>query len=619
AADRGAVERAFKLLSAGSIHPYGPFAYVTHFFTAHAPTPIVVVTDVRHWTVVATRKHLPSLGAPKLGDFSKLSSAWASLLGSAKPSIDYSQPSEEPTQQCQHKEETRETREEQDECCKNDHLGSGPDGDVSPVAFIPRNFLANFDFSKLDASSFTPPKKQQKPLSLSPSREEVNSTTSSPLSDASLGCFSPSSADEDHSTAPSSPQLDRPFHQELEEILILSNESTSPKPSKKHKGRKHTRQRQSAPGSIKIPPHLRQSYVDELAKAERFLAENECFIEPLQRLNYSTVHAGQSKYSRGFAGEKKAPWFCPIPFPPLSRLNFDWSDFWESPHPLLSTDTGSINPVYISTNDSKCRLILGRLGIEFTRDALLGAPNDDTNKGIHIFVDMSNIVIGFQDQLKRLRGINVNTRLAEPPFFFQGLALILERGRAVAKRVVAGSTSNPHEPLTWPLYLNEARGLGYEMNILHRVIKPLTQRHPARGPKQLRNTSDFWASSAINSSEDELEAQIQLEYSVGLRKKGEQAVDEILHLKMCESIIDSEPSTMVLATGDGAAAEFSAGFVAQAERALAKGWHIELVTWKGNISSTWQRLFDAKKWQKQLRLIHLDWYAEELLAGIRES
>ncbi|ELQ36454.1 hypothetical protein OOU_Y34scaffold00662g35 [Pyricularia oryzae Y34] len=551
--------------------------------SAQAPPPIVVVTDVRHWTVVATRKHPPSvtilaylaaqaeLGAPKLGDFSKLSAAWTTLLGSGKSSSNCSQPSEKPTQQCQHKQEPRETREEQHERCNNGHLGSGSDEDVNPVAFIPRDFLANFDFSKLDASSLTTPKKQEKLVSLSPSREEIYSTTSSPLSDASLGCFSPSFADEEHSTAPSSPQLDRPFQQELEEIIILSTESATPKPPKKQKGRKHARQRQPVSGPFEIPPNLRKFYVEELAKAERFLAENECFIEPLQRLNYSTVHAG-----------------C-------------------------------INPVYISTNDAKCRLILGRLGIEFTKDALLGAPNDDTNKGVHIFVDMSNIVIGFQDQLKRLRGINVNTRLAEPPFLFQGLALILERGRAVAKRVVAGSTSNPHEPLTWPLYLNEARNLGYEMNILHRVIKPLIQRHPGRGPKQFRNTSDFWASSAINSSEDELEAQIQLEYSVGLRKKGEQAVDEILHLKMCESIIDSEPSTMVLATGDGAAAEFSAGFVAQAERALAKGWHIELVTWKGNISSAWQRLFDAKKWQNQLRLIHLDWYAEELLAGIRES
>lgn len=561
----------------------------------------------------------PQLGAPKLGDFSKLSAAWTTLLGSGKSSSNCSQPSEKPTQQCQHKQEPRETREEQHERCNNGHLGSGSDEDVNPVAFIPRDFLANFDFSKLDASSLTTPKKQEKLVSLSPSREEIYSTTSSPLSDASLGCFSPSFADEEHSTAPSSPQLDRPFQQELEEIIILSTESATPKPPKKQKGRKHARQRQPVSGPFEIPPNLRKFYVEELAKAERFLAENECFIEPLQRLNYSTVHAGQSKYSRGFAGEKKAPWFCPIPFPPLSRQNFDWNEFWESPHPLLSTNTGCINPVYISTNDAKCRLILGRLGIEFTKDALLGAPNDDTNKGVHIFVDMSNIVIGFQDQLKRLRGINVSTRLAEPPFLFQGLALILERGRAVAKRVVAGSTSNPHEPLTWPLYLNEARNLGYEMNILHRVIKPLIQRHPGRGPKQFRNTSDFWASSAINSSEDELEAQIQLEYSVGLRKKGEQAVDEILHLKMCESIIDSEPSTMVLATGDGAAAEFSAGFVAQAERALAKGWHIELVTWKGNISSAWQRLFDAKKWQNQLRLIHLDWYAEELLAGIRES
>lgn len=55
------MERAFKLLSAGSTHPCGPLAYVTHFLAAQAPPPIVVVTDVRHWTVVATRKHPPSV------------------------------------------------------------------------------------------------------------------------------------------------------------------------------------------------------------------------------------------------------------------------------------------------------------------------------------------------------------------------------------------------------------------------------------------------------------------------------------------------------------------------------------------------------------------------------
>lgn len=559
----------------------------------------------------------PEQGAPKLGDFSKLSTAWSGLRGPAKSTSKYSQnnrPARKSAQHLQKHARTTEAQKDQDGWSRDD-LESGSDGEMSPVAFIPRDFLANFDFSKLGVSSIRPDKKQQRqvPLSSLP-MEEHDSTTSSPQSDASLGCFSPSPVDGGHSTAPSSPELVC-----LDTLLSLPLESATCSTSTQKNGCLDFGRHQLNPGPFEIPPHLRKTYVDDLATAERFLAENECFVEPLQRLNYSTVHAGQSGYLRGLGREKKTPWFCPIPLPPLSRLEFNGKDFWKSPHQLLSTNTGSINPVYISTNDAKCRLILGRLGLEFTKDALLRGPNDDGTNGIHIFVDMSNIVIGFRDQLMRLRGINTNTRMAEPSFFFQGLALILERGRTVAKRVVAGSTSNPNERLTWPLHLKEADRLGYETNILHRVIKPLAQPHHARRHGQLRPNNDFWASSAVNSSEDEVEAQMQLEYSVGLRKKGEQAVDEILHLKMCESIIDSEPSTMVLATGDGAAAEFSAGFVAQAERALAKGWHIELVTWKANISSAWRRLFESKKWQKQLRIIHLDWYAEELLSGIRTS
>jgi len=87
-----------------------------------------------------------------------------------------------------------------------------------------------------------------------------------------------------------------------------------------------------------------------------------------------------------------------------------------------------------------------------------------------------------------------------------------------------------------------------------------------------------------------------------------------LHLKMLESIVDSEtPSTIVLATGDAAQAEYSPGFMAMVERALKKGWKVELVSWSKNISGMYRKPEWLATWGSMFRVVFLDDYAEELL------
>jgi hypothetical protein len=94
----------------------------------------------------------------------------------------------------------------------------------------------------------------------------------------------------------------------------------------------------------------------------------------------------------------------------------------------------------------------------------------------------------------------------------------------------------------------------------------------------------------------------------------EQGVDEILHLKMCQSIIDTEvPSTMVLATGDGAVAEMSDGFLAHVERALKKGWKVELISWGQQINSGYRKRQFRSKWAEQFTIIELDEFLEDLI------
>lgn len=186
-------------------------------------------------------------------------------------------------------------------------------------------------------------------------------------------------------------------------------------------------------------------------------------------------------------------------------------------------------------------------------------------------------------------------------FFFGALATILERERPCAKRVVVGSMG-PGAP--WEDYMFEAQSSGYTMHILQRVkgskpSKQLTQTPPSNfSPNNIGNVHH------------------------------EQAVDEILQLHMLQSIIDTptscsesgeplSPGTIVLATGDGAEAEFSDGFFNNALRALRHGWCVEIVGFQRNMNQVWNEQAIPAEWRANFRKIFLDGFAEELLASFR--
>lgn len=204
-------------------------------------------------------------------------------------------------------------------------------------------------------------------------------------------------------------------------------------------------------------------------------------------------------------------------------------------------------------------------------------------------------MIGFHDCIKLSRNIPITTRLPRLPFSFHNLSLILERGRSTVKRVLVGSDRFPA--------INEAEKIGYEVNILNRVHKAkywtrsrVDFRNPTHSSFQLGCSSDF---DSGTSPEE---------------RWVEQGVDEILHLKMLESLVDSEdPATIVLATGDAAEAEYSGGFKKMVERALLKGWSVELVSFNLNTSHAYKRKEFRSKWSSRFSMIHLDDYVEELL------
>ncbi|KAB8346016.1 hypothetical protein FH972_023068 [Carpinus fangiana] len=293
--------------------------------------------------------------------------------------------------------------------------------------------------------------------------------------------------------------------------------------------------------------------------------------------------------------------------------------------PTKSRQANDILPLVHRTSSDRNWSLLLKLLNQFpeNRDTLLSPLQLSYNRpvpyGIHVFVDASNILIGFMDHLKRARNIPEHARVPRVYPSFHALALLLERRRPVAKRVLAGST--PHVPA-----FDEAKEIGYDCSILDKVWKAreLTERQrrfavkaASGGRPQSGHGSDSGGNGGVSDTVPHHQQP----------KWVEQGVDEVLHLKILESILDvptashdsskagsCERPTMVLATGDAAEAEYSSGFRKMVERALTHGWNVEVMAWGASINHDWRKMEKKSEWQSRFRIIELDSYVEELFS-----
>lgn len=252
--------------------------------------------------------------------------------------------------------------------------------------------------------------------------------------------------------------------------------------------------------------------------------------------------------------------------------------------------------------------------------------NHSTNPdGIHVFVDASNIFVCFYEHLKKLYNIKQG-RIEGLQISFDALVLLLERRRPIAKRVVVGSEGASHA-------FEMAKAIGYETSVLSQVYKDhdLSKRQK----KIFYQTSSSGQNSSHHGGYANNAASMGLEIVSGAapasshpfgspmpsrnrpgdsQKWVEQGVDELIHLKMLESIVDADkPSTMVLATGDAAVAEYSGGFFKMVERALKKGWTVEIVAWSLGISRQYRDPAFRRHWGEKFRIVELDDFAEDLI------
>ncbi|KAI1798290.1 hypothetical protein LXA43DRAFT_876430 [Ganoderma leucocontextum] len=256
---------------------------------------------------------------------------------------------------------------------------------------------------------------------------------------------------------------------------------------------------------------------------------------------------------------------------------------------------------------------------------------------IHVFIDHSNILIGFISYLKKHLQ-HVVRKIKQTHLSHAALALILERGRPVTRRVLVTSS-----PLYQPMH--SAEDLGYEVRIYARVPDtgdgadrqhPYSPGHARKnsrgqngnanaeaGPSRARGrprgyTRGHAHKTSVgggNGTSTESDQGPGSGSSATRVRYREQGVDELLQLKLHQAIVDVDVvppgGTIVLATGDGNVGQFNEdGFLGCVRTALKKGWRVELYAWEGGLSRAWSREFGENE---RFKVYMLDAYVMDLV------
>lgn len=235
---------------------------------------------------------------------------------------------------------------------------------------------------------------------------------------------------------------------------------------------------------------------------------------------------------------------------------------------------------------------------------------------IHVFIDHSNILIGFLTYARRHASLSGRKRRLS----HAALALLLERGRPITRRCLVTSS-----PLYQPT--DTAEQLGYEVCIFVRV--PDGGNGQYRRPPSANTNAESWRKGHARASSDS-DKGVGGSGGTGLAASGsgarngrvryrEQGVDELLQLKLHQAIADADVprpgATIVLATGDGNVGQFSdQGFLGPVRIALKKGWRVELYAWEDGLSRAWKKEFgEGTPWKDRFRIIKMEDFGEDLL------
>ncbi|KAG8773854.1 hypothetical protein FRC12_002281 [Ceratobasidium sp. 428] len=326
----------------------------------------------------------------------------------------------------------------------------------------------------------------------------------------------------------------------------------------------------------------------------------------------------RGQHTRGPSFDARGPGMDPPRAPPVADARMHsigqrmsgGSGSGSSPTGMAQTPNGE-NKV------ARLRMLASRLAKKFPEDAGAlrraadggGGNSFESESLLYVFVDHSNILVGFLEYLKKnpqLLPPSVGSpRRLKPKILHTALVLLLERGRPCARRILVASS---------PLHqtLDGVVGMGYEVSVLQRVeIEEGNGASPrprqAKGPGLDSSEEDARngappppappAPSRANSNgrrsahHRHTSSDLSAQSTPSRPRYREEAVDELLQLKLLQTILDTPPASIVLATGDGASSQFNPdGFIGCVKRAVDRGWKVELVAWDDGVNRVWRDL-----------------------------
>ncbi|RTE78170.1 hypothetical protein BHE90_007351 [Fusarium euwallaceae] len=231
---------------------------------------------------------------------------------------------------------------------------------------------------------------------------------------------------------------------------------------------------------------------------------------------------------------------------------------------------------YAESAEVKHESLMAKLGHQHITDLTLSkeAPEVASN-GIHVFIDMSNIIIGFQKALRARYSLPEFVRFIPlPQMNLEFFHKLLVRDRH-AEWLNVGCSMHPDKQK--PHFIRKLEDLGYRVDLRSR--RPQNMAMEGHGSRYV-----------------------------------EDMVDETLQIRIGESVMQyfDKPGTLVLATGDARPAKYSDGFLAYAQRALKMGWNVEVVSWRSSLSSAWSGVWREEGGGSRFRVIELDQFLDEL-------
>lgn len=185
------------------------------------------------------------------------------------------------------------------------------------------------------------------------------------------------------------------------------------------------------------------------------------------------------------------------------------------------------------------------------------------NNDSYIFVDLSNIYIGFYNYIMYN---NRKYNICNPRMDYNMLFSILEKDKKAEKTILVGSKDKKMEKI------KKIKKTNYELFLFERI------------------------------------------------NKKEKGVDDFLHEKITNTLLLVKPSYIIIATGDGKEGDYTNNsFYNICLEALSIGWYVTIVSWRKQLSKKYilgeelNNLLRDSDIKNKFNILYLDNYIEKLI------